>query len=47
MDIVKNGFNAFKALTVTDFLKVKALTVNNLHSPTICCLLSDDGLLYK
>ncbi len=47
MDIVKNGFNAVKMLTVTDFKKLMALAVNDLHSPTICCPIKVNGLLHK
>ncbi len=34
MYIVKNSFDAVKTLTVTVFLKLTALTINDLHSPT-------------
>ncbi len=47
MDIVKNGSNAVKTLTVTDFLKVMVLTFNDLYSPTIRCPLNVLGMLHK
>jgi hypothetical protein len=46
MDIVKNGFNAVKTLTFTEFLNVNALNVNDLHRPTIRCPLNANGLLH-
>jgi hypothetical protein len=34
-------------LTATNFLKLTALTVNNLHSPKMRCPLNVNGLLPK
>jgi hypothetical protein len=34
-------------ITITDFKKLTALTVNDLHSPTISCPLNFNKLLLK
>jgi hypothetical protein len=47
MDIIKKCFNADKQQPLTIFKKLTALTVNDLHSPTIRCLLNVNGLLDK
>ncbi len=44
--IVKKRFNTIN-VNVTDFSKLRALTINGLHSPTIRCLLNVNRLLHK
>jgi hypothetical protein len=46
-NIVKKCVNAVKRLLLQTFWKLMAFSVNDLHSPTICCPLNVNGLLHK
>ncbi len=45
MDIVNNGFNAVKRSPLPNFWKLTALTVKDIHSPTIRCPLNVNALM--
>jgi hypothetical protein len=47
IDIVKQCFKAVKRSPLPTFKNLTALSVNDLHSPTIRCSLNVNGLLHK